>query len=291
MSAVMLGDALGPRGKRRVAWLSALAGAAIVWALWVAFGRLAEAGQFEREKWELFTRPEVIQFYFNGLVNTLEVAGLGLALSALSGGVLALGRISRSPVLRGLARGYTELFRGFPLILLIFFTFYALPELGFQPTRYWSLVIALSLYNGAVMGEIFRAGILSLDRGQREAAQSIGLTHWPVMRLVILPQALRRMTPTIVSQSVTLLKDTSLGFVVSYEELLRVGQIAGEFGRNQLQSLTLVAVFYLVVNFFLSRVARHLELRQRRRFRTGGIRVAGPEDLVVVDEPAAGNKR
>jgi glutamate transport system permease protein len=132
------------------------------------------------------------------------------------------------------------------------------------------------------LGEIFRAGILSLDRGQREAAVSIGLPYWPMMRIVILPQAFRRMTPTIVSQTVTLLKDTSLGFFIAYEELLRVGQIAGEFGGNALQTLTVVAAMYLVVNFMLSRLARHLEVRQRRRYRAKSIQVAGVEDLVAV---------
>jgi glutamate transport system permease protein len=102
------------------------------------------------------------------------------------------------------------------------------------------------------------------------------------MRLVVLPQAYRRMIPTILSQSVTLLKDTSLGVTVTYEELLRRGQIAGEFGKNQLQAYVAVAVIYLVVNMSLSRVARHLEVRQRRRYRAGSIDVAGAEDIVAV---------
>jgi glutamate transport system permease protein len=103
-----------------------------------------------------------------------------------------------------------------------------------------------------------------------------------MMRIVILPQAFRRMTPTIVSQSVTLLKDTSLGFFIAYEELLRIGQIAGEFAGNSLQTLSVVAVMYLIVNFTLSRIARHLEVRQRRRYRAKSILVAGVEDLVAV---------
>jgi len=282
MSAATLGDALGPRGRRRVAIASVLATVVLAYALWVAIRRLYVAGQLDAAKWELLTRPEVIRFFLGGLANTLKVAFVALILAALLGGVLALGRISRSFPLRAVARAYVEFFRGFPLILLIFFAFFALPHAGINLSRYWSLVLALTAYNGAVLGEIFRAGILSLDRGQGEAAMSVGLPYWPVMRLVILPQAFRRMTPTIVSQAVTLLKDTSLGFVVGFEELLRVGQIAGEFGRNPLQTLSLVAVFYVMVNFTLSRVARHLEIRQRRRYRAAPIEVAGVEDLVAV---------
>ena len=286
MSAPLLGDALGPRGRRRVAIATVLASLAIVYLVWVAFRRLKDAGQLDAAQWELLTRPEVIRFFLGGLANTLKAASLSLVLAATLGGLLALGRISRSVPVKTSARAYVEFFRAFPLILLIFFNFFALPQAGINLSRYWALVVALSAYNGAVFGEIFRAGILSLDRGQSEAAMSVGLPYWSVMRLVILPQAFRRMTPTIVSQSVTLLKDTSLGFVVGFEELLRVGQIAGEFGRNPLQTLLLAALFYLIVNFTLSRVARHLEIRQRRRYQAAPIEVAGVEDLVAVGAAA-----
>jgi glutamate transport system permease protein len=282
LTAQVLGDALGPRGRRRVAILSVVAFAAIAYAAWIALRRFQQAGQLDADKWELLARPEVMRFMLDGLSNTLEVAAVALILAGALGGVLALGRISRSLPLRAVARTYVEFFRGFPLLLLIFFTFFALPRAGVQLSRYWSLVLALSAYNGAVLGEIFRAGILSLDRGQGEAAMTIGLPYWPMMRIVILPQAFRRMTPTIVSQTVTLLKDSSLGFFIAYEELLRVGQIAGEFGGNALQTLSVVAVMYLIVNFTLSRLARHLEVRQRRRYRARSIQVAGVEDLVAV---------
>jgi glutamate transport system permease protein len=286
MTAATLGDALGPRGRRRVTIASVVALAAIAYLLWVALVRFAEKGQLDPAKWELLTRPEVIRYFLGGLSNTLQAAAVSLLLALFSGGILALGRLSRAFPIRALARSYVEFFRGFPLLLLIFFGFFALPRVGVDLTRYWTLVAALAVYNGAVLGEIFRAGILSLDRGQREAAMSIGLPYWPMMGIVILPQALRRMTPTIVSQSVTLLKDTSLGFFIAYEELLRVGQIAGEFAGNSLQTLSVVAVMYLIVNFMLSRVARHLEVRQRRRYRAKSILVAGVEDLVAVEAGA-----
>jgi glutamate transport system permease protein len=215
------------------------------------------------------------------LLNTLKAASISLVLASALGMALALGRLSRSLLVRTVSRSYVEFFRGFPLILLIVFSFFTLPRLGIELTRFWSVCVALVAYNGAVLGEIFRAGILSLDRGQTEAAEAIGLRHGQAMRLVILPQSFRRMLPTIVSQFVTLLKDTSLAFVVGFEELLRTGQIAGEFFKNTLQSLIAVAAIYLVVNFALSRVARRLELRQRRRYKADRIDVAGPEDLVA----------
>jgi glutamate transport system permease protein len=135
-------------------------------------------------------------------------------------------------------------------------------------------------YNSAVLGEVFRAGILSLDRGQGEAASAIGLSYWQGMRLVILPQALRRMVPAIVSQLVTLLKDTALGFIIGYEELLRRGQLTDIF--NPLQPLMVASAMYVAVNFTISRIARWLEVRQRRRLGAGSIDVAGVEDLAAM---------
>jgi glutamate transport system permease protein len=133
-----------------------------------------------------------------------------------------------------------------------------------------------------MLGEIFRAGILSLDRGQSEAAYAVGLTYWQAMFLVIIPQAARRMIPAIVSQLITLLKDTSLGFVITYEELLRRSRSTGEFFKNPLQTTVFVALIYIAVNFVLSRIARWLEVRQRRRLGAGAITVAGVEDLAAV---------
>ena len=282
MVAPALGDALGPRARRRAAGASVLAGLAIAYVVFVALQRFAEKGQLNAELWARLTEPDVIRFFLNGLLNTLKAAAISLVLASILGTVLALGRLSTFLPVRTAARSYVEFFRGFPLILLIVFAFFTLPQLQIELSRFAALCAALTAYNGAVLGEIFRAGILSLDRGQTEAAEALGMRRGQAMRLVIVPQAYRRMTPTIVSQFVTLLKDTSLGFVIGYEELLRSGQIAGEFFRVSLQALIVVSVIYLVVNYALSRIARRLEVRQRRRYRAGSIVAGAPEDLVVV---------
>ena len=283
MVAPALGDVLGPRGRRRSQISSVVALIAIGLVLYLALKRFADAGELDWAKWEPLTQREVIKFFGVGLLHTLQAASIGLVLASLFGMVLALGRLSPILLLRTLSRTYTEFFRGFPLILLMVFSFFGLPALGIQLTRFAAVCLALVLYNSAVLGEIFRAGILSLDRGQTEAAESIGLRRGQAMRLVILPQSIRRMTPTIVSQFVTLLKDTSLGFVISFEELLSTGRIAGIFYKNELQGYIAVALIYLAVNFTLSRIARHLELRQRRRYKADPIATTGgPEDLVGV---------
>jgi glutamate transport system permease protein len=152
-----------------------------------------------------------------------------------------------------------------PLVLLMFFALLALPKLGVDfVSPYWAVVLGLVAYNSAVFAEIFRAGIRALPRGQSEAASSIGLRYWQSMRFVIVPQALRAMIPALVAQLVVLLKDTSLGALLAYEELLRRGQITGEFARNPLQALFVAGMLYVPIVFALNRLARWLEQRQRR---------------------------
>ena len=261
----VLSDPLGPRGRRRVLVASIVAGAVLAWVLFVAVGRLSDKGQLDWEMWEPLTQWSVIEFLLGGLVKTLEAAAVGMVLAVVLGGGLALMRLSQTGPLRWLAAAWVEFFRGFPLLLLIFFTFFALPKYEVNLSPYQALIVALGLYNGAVLGEIFRAGIQSLDRGQTEAAYSLGLSYWRTMFLVVIPQAVRRMVPAIVGQLVTLLKDTSLGFVITYEELLRRSRSTGEFFRNPLQVTVVVACMYIAVNFTLGRIARWLEVRQTRR--------------------------
>jgi glutamate transport system permease protein len=203
-----------------------------------------------------------------GLVATLRAALLAMVLSMLVGALLAVGRLSSRSWLAKATGAWVELFRGVPLLLLILFVFLGLPALGVTVSTFWALVAGLTLYNSAVIGEIFRAGILSLPRGQTEAAYAIGLRRGQTLRIILLPQAVRRMLPALVSQLVTLLKDTSLGFVIGYTELLRNGRTAVEFlgGRYSIPIYTAIAVVYIAVNTSLSFTARWLDRRTRQRW-------------------------
>ncbi|MCU1451276.1 MAG: gltK [Acidimicrobiales bacterium] len=295
MTAPVLADTLGPRGRRRVLVATIASAVVIAAVVAVAVLRLVDKGQLDWVKWRPFTRwaggdtladAGVIRFLLGGLTNTLKAAGAAMALALLVGGLMALARLSRNHALRWPARGYVEFFRGVPLLLLILFSAHGLPKAGLHLSLFWYLVLALAAYNSAVLAEIFRSGILSLDRGQSEAAFALGLGYWQAMLTVIVPQALRRMVPAIVSQLVTLLKDTSLGFVIAFDELLGRSRSTGEFLGNPLQTVTVAALIYITVNLTLSRVVRRLELRQRHRYRAGAISVAGVEDLTVVGAQA-----
>ena len=291
MTAVVLADELGPRARRRVLVVSVVATVLLAAVVALALRRLQTRGQFAAELWVPFTRWPTWRFLLEGLLETVRVASVAMLCSIVLGLVLALGRLAQTRVVRGVFTTWGEFFRGIPVVLLIFFSFLALPRYGFDWPTFWYLVLGLTLYNGAVLGEIFRAGILSLERGQMEAALGVGLSYWQAMRLVLIPQAVRRMIPALVSQLVTLLKDTSLGYIIAYEELLRRANILGVARKNILQSLFVGAMLYLLMNLILSRIARRLETRQRRRYSAGAIDVSGVEDLAVVQAQGGASNR
>ena len=283
-SITVFADPLGPKARARVLASTAVGAVVVAGILYVAYRRFADRGQLEADLWRPLLSWAAVKFFLVGLRNTLAVAAVAMVLASAAGFVLALGRLSQLRVLRLVASAWVEFFRGIPLVLLILFCFFGLPRYGIDLTRFWYLVMGLTLYNSAVIAEIIRAGILSLDRGQREAAMAVGLRHSQAMWIVILPQALRRMIPALVSQLVTLLKDTSLGVVISYEELLRRAQIVGQLQANPLQALLVAAALYIAVNFSLSMVARWLEGRQGRVKKAapaGPITVSGVDDMTT----------
>lgn len=286
-SVIGLADALGRRGRRRVLVASVVSAAGIAVVVWLGVRRLQLNGQLRAENWRPFTDVRVLRFFLGGLGNTVRAAGTAMGIAAAAGALVALARLARTRLLRWPAAAFVELFRGMPLYVLVLFCGFGLPVLGLHLKPFWALVTALSFYNGAVLAEIFRAGILSLDRGQGEAASAIGLGYRQSMAYVIVPQAVRRMVPAIVSQLVTLLKDTSLGVAIFYEELLSRAKINAVFTQHTLPSLVVVAVVYIAVNAALSQVATRLETRQRRRYGAGRIAVKGVEDLEVTTAKGA----
>ena len=266
MTAPVLYDVPGPRARRRVLIASVVGGLLVLALLALAVRRLEANGQFEYELYEAFVEePQLYERLLEGLKNTLIAAAYALVLATALGVVLAFGRLSRRWFVRYPAVGVIEFFRGVPLLLLIFALFLAYPiVVGRSLPALWALVIALTLYNGAVIAEIIRAGILSIPKGQTEAASAIGLGRGQTLRLILLPQAVRVMLPALVSQLVVLLKDTSLGFVIGFEELLRTGQQLNQALNNPLQMFAAIALIYIVINFALSSLAGYLERRQRR---------------------------
>lgn len=252
-------DTPGRRGRRRQRIATVVIAVVVVGLVAVALQRVRSRGQLDSARWTLFSQRSVWEFYLWGFVQTLKAGALSGLLALSFGLALAFGRLARSAPVRWAATAYIEAFRAVPLVLLMFFALLGLPRLGLDLGPFWSVVAGLTAYNSAVLAEIFRAGIQAVPFGQTEAAHAVGLRYWQTMRLVIVPQAFRAMIPALASQLVVLLKDTSLGALVGYEELLRRAQITGEFSRSPLQALVVAAAFFAVVIFALNHLARRLE--------------------------------
>jgi len=190
-----------------------------------------------------------------------------IAISTVLGLIFALLKISRRPVLKKIGEGYVSVFRGLPLLVEIFYVYFALPMI--LPLHKWfdpyftpiAGILALSLNESAYITEIIRAGILSINKGQTEAAYSIGMTKYQTMRYIILPQAFKRMIPPIVNQFIQTIKDTSLLSVISISELTRQGQLIISTTFQSLQIWTAVAVLYLVMIYTLTGISGYLERR------------------------------
>jgi glutamate transport system permease protein len=263
----VLFDEPGPRGRAKIRYFTAAAlvllAGFIVLALW-QFGR---NGQLAEDRWAPFTRWPYVRFLLAGLKGTLIATAFAAVLSFPLGMAFALGRLSRFRVVRVAATGYIELFRAVPLLLLVYAFLLALPRYGVNLPIMWKLVVPIVLVNAAVLAEIFRAGILAIDRGQSDAAAALGMTRGRAMRLVVLPQAIRLLVPALVTQLVTLLKDSTLGYVVSYPELMKQGNNLTVYTHLLVQTYLIVALIYVVLNWALSRLAATLERRFARRVR------------------------
>ncbi len=282
----VLYDAQGPRA-RRATLIGTVIGALVVLAvLTVVVLRLADRGQFDAELWAPLLSPgdeafaSVWRLLGNGLIYTLQAAAISIALSLLLGTLIAVARLQLGRTARIPLVAVVELLRGAPVVILIYLCVRALPDIGldfrswYGGRELWGLVIGLTLYNMVVFGEIVRAGVASLPRGQREAALATGLTQWQTMRLVLLPQAFRVMLPAIISQLVVVLKDTSLvAFVGNYPELLSRGQDIQRNLDNPIQTFTIIALLFIAINFTLGKFAEAIQRRQARGGRSSATTV------------------
>jgi glutamate transport system permease protein len=229
--------------------------------------RFFDTGQFEGRKWSWFEYKQIQLSLVDALGRTLSAFAVGAVLALLFGAVFAAARLSDHKWVSAPAAVVVELFRAIPLVIMMFFFYYGLPSTGIKLSAFTAVVLSLMLYNGSVLAEVFRAGINSLPKGQSEAAYALGMRKTQVMVLVLLPQALRAMLPTIISQLVVLLKDTALGFLITFEELLYWGrQIGGQlqFGRPLIPTMIVVAAIYIGLCLLLAWFANYLEKRNRR---------------------------
>ena len=260
----VLFDAPGPRGRRRILIGTIVSILVIAAAVWFAVDRFYAAGQLYQSKWSPFFLPGIPKFILTGLLNTLKVAAVGALFAFPLGALFALMRMSLNRPVRWLATAYIEFLRSTPLLLLVYTFVGALPALGLNLGLFWKITIPVIMVNVAVLAEVFRAGVLALPKGQSEAGLSIGLTYWQAMRLVIMPQAVRIVIPSLVTQLVSLLKDSTLGYFASYPELMATASVLSARYHNLLPSYLTIAVVFIVINLALSYCARLIERRLAR---------------------------
>lgn len=257
-------EPLGPRGRQNAAIATSVLALLALAVTWWVLRRLSEADMLTQESWSILGDGDLISLLWSGFRSTLLASAVTTLISLLLGVAIAILQLLAPGWIRPLLRVWLEVFRGLPVLVLILFVFLGAPALGLNVSAFWALVVGLSLMGSAVISEIVRSGMLSVADGQKEAAYSLGFSRFWTIWTVLLPQALRSTLPALISQLVTLIKGSSLGFIVGYEELFRNGRNAVEFlgSSYALPVFTVVALIYIATCMTLSGVAVLIERRR-----------------------------
>lgn len=280
--ATVLYDIPGPKARRLNLVMSVVFGLLLLAAAWWIISVLIEKNQLTGDKWSPFLEAQNWTTYLlPGLWATLEAAALSVVIALPIGAVFGIARMSEHAWLRWVAGVVVEFFRSIPVIILMLFAFQLWFAILGTSSPFAAVVIGLVLYNGSVLAEVFRAGILAVPKGQTEAALALGLRKTQLMTLILLPQAITSMLPAVVSQLVVIVKDTALGgILVGYVELRRAANTSASNYGNLLPTYVVVALIYIVINMALGWLSIWLERKLRTR-RGGG--------KVVKIDPAAQN--
>ncbi|MFC9233168.1 amino acid ABC transporter permease [Streptomyces decoyicus] len=297
--ASVLYDVPGPKAKTRNRVYTVLGTLAVLGLIAFAVLRLSAKGQLEPEVWNIFNNAGVRTNIRDGVLTTLQVFAVAAVLSLVLGVLLAVARLSDHKPVRWLSTGFIELFRAVPLLITIYALWVifltnrdSLGLTGSQP-QFWALVVGLTIYNGSVQAEVLRAGINSVPKGQREAAYALGMSKTQVMTTVLIPQAVRAMLPTIISQLVVTLKDTSLGYIITFEELLFTARLMStniivNGNDTYVPVIIVTGAIYVAMCLALSALANWIEQRGRRartgiEVTTAGEPVAAGDAMEVAD--------
>ncbi|KUI24478.1 glutamate ABC transporter permease [Mycobacterium sp. IS-1496] len=286
MSGTVLFDAPGPRARRRNMVVTVITLAVTALIGWIVYSRLESKGQLTAAKWEPFLTSNLWTTYvLPGVQGTLTAAAVSIVLALILGFGLGVGRLSVITPVRWVCAVIVEFFRAVPVLIMMIFAYFLYAFYDVFPSKHLALagvITGLTLYNGAVIAEIVRAGVHALPRGQAEAASALGLRWGQTMRSILLPQAITSMLPVLVSQLVVVLKDTAIGYQITFVEMVRQGTVVGSSYGNYIPALIVIAVLMISVNFALSALATRLE-RRMRRSRRG----PAPLDTEAVEQEGA----
>jgi len=291
--ASVLFDAPGPRARARNRLITTITVVVVALIAWVVYSQLSAKGQLTAAKWEPFLTANLWKTYvLPGIQGTLTAAAISIVLAMILGFLLGVGRLSPNAAISWVCAIIVEFFRSVPVLIMMIFAYFLFAAYDVFPSRQLALagvVTGLTLYNGAVIAEIVRAGVNALPRGQAEAASALGMRWGQTMRAIQLPQAVTSMLPVLISQLVVVLKDTAIGYQITYVEMVRQGTQVGASYGNYVPALIVIALLMISVNFALSMAATRLEKRLRRSGR--GPRPLDPQAIEQEGAPGATVKK
>lgn len=284
--ASVLFDAPGPRALIRNRIITAVTVVVVALIVWVVYSRLSDKGQLTAAKWEPFLTGDLWKTYvLPGIEGTLTAAAISIVLAMVLGFLLGVGRLSPIAPLSWVCAIIVEFFRSVPVLIMMIFAYFLFAAYDLFPSKHLALagvITGLTLYNGAVIAEIVRAGVNALPRGQAEAASALGMRWGQTMRAIQLPQAVTSMLPVLISQLVVVLKDTAIGYQITFVEMVRQGTQVGASYGNYVPALIVIALLMISVNFALSMAATRLEKRLRR-----SSRAPRPLDAQAIEQEGA----
>ncbi len=254
-------EAPGPKTRRRTRIVTFISLILVALGIALIVRQFYVTGQLDAKYWSFFLKPTTWTYLASGFVGTFKVAFTAGIIALLLGVVFMLGRTAHNVVIATIFRVIIDFFRGVPSLLLIYFFYLALPQYGFRIPAFWMITMPVALAASGVLAEVFRAGVNAVPKGQTEAALSIGLTPSQTMFKIVLPQALRIVVPSLISQLVVVVKDTTVAYVVSYPDLMQNARVLITTHDALLQVYFVVAILYIIVNFAINQLSIYMARR------------------------------
>ena len=254
-------EAPGPRTHRRMVVGTIVSALAELWLVYLVWHQFYVTGQFAPRYWSFFAQWPTWRFLIDGFRGTIAVAVTAGVISLVLGMLLMLGRVSENRALSAACRVVIDFFRGVPSLLLIYFFFLIVPQYGIKMPSFWMLTLPVALAAAGVLAEVFRAGVNAVPKGQVEAAYSLGLTRGKVMRRIVLPQAIHYVIPSLISQLVVVVKDTTVAYVVSYPDLMQNARVLITSYDSLVSVYFVVAIIYILINYAINQASAYVSRR------------------------------
>lgn len=254
-------EAPGPRTHRRMVVGTIVSALVVLWLVYLVWHQFYVTGQFAPRYWSFFAQWPTWRFLIDGFRGTIAVAVTAGVISLVLGMLLMLGRVSENRALSAACRVVIDFFRGVPSLLLIYFFFLIVPQYGIKMPSFWMLTLPVALAAAGVLAEVFRAGVNAVPKGQVEAAYSLGLTRGKVMWRIVLPQAIHYVIPSLISQLVVVVKDTTVAYVVSYPDLMQNARVLITSYDSLVSVYLVVAIIYILINYAINQASAYVSRR------------------------------